>query len=235
MPNPLRIAFEDARLLILEKPVGISSAPIPSSVRGDQTMVDRALELQPKLPLPEGFEHERGLMHRLDRDTSGLLVFAKDDATYFALRSDWKTSRVEKRYRALTSQSPGEFAWPHSIQIPLGASPKSSKKMQPVRTALDRRLMTPLKAHTELLSAPQRFLGRKALHDIEIALHTGVRHQIRCHLATLGAPILGDRVYGGEPFERLCLHASYWAWTPARGPRVEVRSEPGFPWTKLTG
>lgn len=237
-PTKIRIAFEDDRLLILDKPADIDSAPLPASEHLPSTqtlsMVDHAVSIAPNLPNPEGFERERGLLHRLDRQTSGLLVFAKTEATFRALKEDWSTKRVEKRYRALCTQRPRLDSVPFSIRVPLGASPKSSKRMVPVKSALDRRLVKALEAHTEILAITPSLLGKKTVYDVEIRIHTGVRHQIRCHLQAMKSPILGDALYKGDAFERLCLHAEGWTWHPSNGDEpVAARSVLPFPWSSL--
>jgi 23S rRNA pseudouridine1911/1915/1917 synthase len=209
----LSIVFENSELLVLNKPTGIPSVPQDSTET--ETAVGLALAHDPNLQNVEGHQSlELGLLHRLDTGTSGLLVFAKTQKEFERLKQLWKNGKVEKTYRAWVSleASPNSeviqfpLPLPYKLDTPLAHDGKSSKRMRTYSSTSRSKIRgKPLAAVTHLLSIKHRL---ENLFDLEIQIETGVMHQIRCHLASEGLPILGDDLYSESPSTRLWLHAS---------------------------
>ncbi|MBC7690921.1 MAG: RluA family pseudouridine synthase [Methylotenera sp.] len=210
----LEILHEDENLLALNKDSGIPS--VPHAIHETDTAVSSALAHFPGLEQVGRRGFEPGILHRLDTGTSGVLLFAKNQPTFETLQSLWKTPRVIKTYRALVqsqSADPSPETWqlPKVIATPLAHDPKSSKKMIALsrEDSEERGLYRgkPLPALTRIRQL-SRLEGRNPdSWDLEIEIETGVMHQIRCHLASVGLPILGDSLYRGGISPRLWLHA----------------------------
>jgi 23S rRNA pseudouridine1911/1915/1917 synthase len=206
----LPVIFEDERLLVLDKESGTPS--VPHAADETETAVGSALALRPELR-DVGFGGlEPGLLHRLDTGTSGLLAFAKTTAEFHRLREAWQSGKVRKTYRARASGH-GEFpALPAELRWLLAHDEKSAKKMiafpDGIRSG-SRYRGKPLETITRLirLHGPAQGTAASALADLELEIETGVMHQIRCTLAALHWPILGDFIYGGPASSRLWLHA----------------------------
>ena len=194
---PVGIVYEDDHLVVVDKPAGLTVHPAPG--HPDGTLVNALLALVADLPGIGGVERP-GIVHRLDKDTSGLIVVAKTDAAHRSLSRQMKERSVQKSYVALTTgtmrDDDGE------IDAPIGRHPKHRKKMAVVeegRAALTRyRVM-------ERFDGPH---GRFTL--VEAHPVTGRTHQIRVHLASIGHPIVGDAVYGRRSplVPRHFLHAA---------------------------
>lgn len=195
------IAREDQDLLILDKPSGVPSMPLS----GDEldTAVNAALAHCPALATVGNSPLEPGLLHRLDTGTSGLLAFAKHRDAFARLRRAWQEGQVGKFYQALAGNTPPIGM----IELPLARVGGGAGRMLALHDGARRRKIRgkPLPARTEILDVQQDAGGCRRVF---VRLHTGVMHQIRCHLAAVGAPILGDVLYGGPPAPRLALHAS---------------------------
>lgn len=211
---PITILFENESLIAISKPSGVPS--VPHSPEETGTAVNFILQERPEL-LALSSDLNSMLLHRLDNGTSGVLLFGKTREDFETLRKTWKTSTQEKTYRAIT-QGPLNSPPPGNIAFPLGHAKKSAKRMlafhphsgSPVATQ-EKQWKKQLRGkalptHTEVLQVSNH-TGATTL-DWTLRIDTGVMHQIRCHLATLGYPILGDSVYGGRPSQRLWLHAS---------------------------
>jgi 23S rRNA pseudouridine1911/1915/1917 synthase len=196
------IVFENDELLVLNKPSGMPSLPLREGERG--TAVEEALARCPSVAGVGKAGLEPGLLHRLDTGTSGLLAFAKTQAAFERLRALWKSGEVEKTYRAIVER--GVSPLPARIETPLGRSAKSAKRMLAIlKPEHERRIRgKALPARTDIVRTESVLAGTKL--DVEVRIHTGVMHQIRCHLASAGHPIAGDPVYG-EAADRLWLHA----------------------------
>ena len=178
-PIPLSIIYEDRYLLVINKPAGLVVQPGPGHYKG--TLVHALLYYYPKLSNIGG-PNRPGIVHRLDKDTSGIMVIAKDVSMYNALIEQFKERKIEKEYLALVLGVPskGEGV----IELPLGRHPKDRKRIS-VKTKRPRVAQTSwyvkevFKNSALLLCRPR----------------TGRTHQIRVHLSAIGHPIIGDPVY----------------------------------------
>jgi 23S rRNA pseudouridine1911/1915/1917 synthase len=186
---PLAVRFEDPHLIVIDKPAGMVVHPAPGNPEG--TLVNALLaHCGPSLAGIGGVRRP-GIVHRLDKDTSGLLVAAKTDPVHRALSRDFAARRIERAYSA--------FVWgmpvPASGEIAgnIGRSPTNRKKMAVVAETRGKPAVTRYRVE-------RRFgadgIWRAAL--VECRLLTGRTHQIRVHLAHNGHPLIGDPVYGGR-------------------------------------
>ncbi len=196
-PIALDIRYEDACLLAINKPPGQVVHPAAGHFRG--TLVHGLLHYWP--PIAGVGEPERpGIVHRLDKDTSGILVVAKTPAAHARLCAQFKSRSVQKTYQALVWGEPQADAG--VLTQPIGRDPVHRKRMS-VRSLTGR----PAETHWRVV---QRFGSASLLH---LTIKTGRTHQIRVHCAALGHPVLGDTVYGGRrirkspPLPRQMLHA----------------------------
>jgi 23S rRNA pseudouridine1911/1915/1917 synthase len=211
----LELRFEDAWLLAVEKPAGMPSHPLKPGELG--TVANALVARHPECQDASEDPREGGVCHRLDVETSGVLLAARDRETWRAVREAFTARQVEKRYWALVT---GPVADEGEIDLPLRHPPRHADRMEgapdggkDARPAISR----------------FRVLGRQAdyaLLDVEIL--TGVQHQIRAHLAAIGAPLVGDTLYRGrdEPgLQRFFLHAHRLGLThPRTGARLTVES-----------
>jgi len=214
--RPLAVRYEDDRLLVVAKPAGLVVHPGPGHPTG--TLVN-ALLGRPRTSLSAGggAADRPGIVHRLDKDTSGLLLVAKDDATHLALARDLAAHRVERRYLALVQGRLPAAAG--TVDAPVGRHPRDRKRMAVV-PAGGRRAVT----HWRVLET------FPAVQLTEATLETGRTHQVRVHLASLRHPLVGDRAYGADPtlaarlgVPRPFLHAWRLAFThPGDGHRVDL-------------
>ena len=193
---PLEIVFEDDDLLVVNKPSGMVVHPAPGHTTG--TLVGALLHHCGKRLSGIGGVLRPGIVHRIDKDTGGLLVVAKNDRTHQALARDLEAHRIVREYHALVL---GGFREPSgTVDAPIGRHPTDRKRMAVVRDP-DRRARRAV-THYEVLESygPYSYLR---LH-----LETGRTHQIRVHMSSLGHPLLGDTVYGGgkTAFERRHAH-----------------------------
>jgi 23S rRNA pseudouridine1911/1915/1917 synthase len=204
------IAYEDAHLLIVDKPAGVVVHPARGHRTGTlaQALAGRAAG---------GEEPWRaGIVHRLDRDTSGLLVVAKSDPVHRALKELLSQRRLRREYRALVAGHPE--ARTGTIDAPIGRDRRDR-----VLISIDTDQPREARTHFEI----ERLLPETAL--VQIALETGRTHQIRVHMAAIGHPVCGDPQYGtaGEyGLTRQFLHAARLAFVhPVTGAELDVRSE----------
>jgi 23S rRNA pseudouridine1911/1915/1917 synthase len=206
----LRIVHLDDHLAVVDKPAGLVVHPAPS--HHGPTLVDELAQI-----LGGGADPERpGIVHRLDKETSGLLVVARDDATHAALQEQVRRREVERVYLALAG---GRIASRRgTIDAPIGRAARQRTRMA-VSGAASRQART----HFEVLEllAAETYL--------EAILETGRTHQIRAHFAAIGHPLVGDKTYGGaEKYDlgRQFLHAHRLAFAhPVSGDALEFRSE----------
>ena len=202
-----RVAYEDEHLLVVDKPAGVVVHPGAGHATG--TLV-HGLAGQ----AAGGDEERPGIVHRLDRDTSGLLVVAKSDEAYEQLQQLVRARELERGYIALVRGRPR--SWRGRIDAPIGRD-----RDDPTRQSLDTE--SPREAATSFEVA--ELLRNYAL--LNVALETGRTHQIRVHLAAIDLPVVGDPVYGvpDEALGRQFLHAAWLAFEhPLTGARLEVES-----------
>jgi 23S rRNA pseudouridine1911/1915/1917 synthase len=181
-PIPLAILHEDADVIVIDKPAGLVVHPAPGHPGG--TLVNALLHHCRDLAGIGGVLRP-GIVHRLDRGTSGVLVAAKHDAAHLALAAQFRAHTVERLYLALVRGVPGADAG--CVDRPIGRHPRDRKRMS-VRSETGR-------AATTRWRVARRF-ARAGVSLLEVRPATGRTHQIRVHLAWAGLPIVGDPVYG---------------------------------------
>jgi 23S rRNA pseudouridine1911/1915/1917 synthase len=222
---PLPIVYQDSDLIVVDKPAGMVVHPAAGHATG--TLVNALLHHVDDLS-GIGGEKRPGIVHRLDRGTSGLMVVAKHDAAHEELARQFADREVEKEYIALTW---GEVMAGRRIDAPIGRDPSNRKKMAPASA----RVRRSREAVTRIVRAEH--FGR-VLTLAHVAIHTGRTHQIRVHLSGIGHPIVGDALYGGvrrrvpgdvravTHLDRPFLHAARLAFThPGDERRMEFTSE----------
>jgi 23S rRNA pseudouridine1911/1915/1917 synthase len=218
---PLPIVYQDSELIVIDKPAGMVVHPAAGHSSG--TLVNALLHHVDDLS-GVGGEKRPGIVHRLDRGTSGLMVVAKNDAAHEELSRQFRDREVEKEYVALVW---GEVQAGRRIDAPIGRDPVNRKKM----SAKARRSR---EAVTRIVKAEKFGVVLTLAH---IAIYTGRTHQIRVHLSAIGHPIVGDPLYGGvhrrvpgdlravTHLTRPFLHAARLAFThPTEKRRMEFTS-----------
>jgi 23S rRNA pseudouridine1911/1915/1917 synthase len=208
------IRYEDEHLVVIVKPAGVVTHPTPG--RRDGTLVNRLLGMGVPLA-PAGGSLRPGIVHRLDAGTSGLMVVAKTDPAYAALRSMFRAHTVQRAYLALVRGTVGHDAF--AVDAPLGR--RAAKVV--VDATEGRRAETGFEVRERLAGATL----------LEAFPRTGRTHQIRVHLAAIGHPVLGDRAYGGRGddarrvgLDRPFLHAWRLSFAhPMGDERVEIEED----------
>ena len=216
---PLVVLYEDAHLLAIDKPPGMVVHPAPGARRG--TLVN-ALAYRLGALAGVGPADRPGIVHRLDRDTSGVLLVARTAAVLEALARQFRERAVQKRYLAIVRGRVAKASG--TVDRPIGRHPRERKRMsvhgQRARTAVTR------------WQVVERFAGTTL---VRLAPETGRTHQLRVHLAAIGHPVLGDRVYGRRRASRVAagtlecarqaLHAEELRFVhPVSGETVVVRA-----------
>jgi 23S rRNA pseudouridine1911/1915/1917 synthase len=190
---PLDLVFEDDHLIVVNKPAGL--VVHPAAGHAQNTLVNALLHHAPNMTK---LHPERpGIVHRLDRDTSGVMVVAKTETALRNLQKQFKTRSVDKTYLALVHGHPTS---PEGIiDVPLGRHPRRRQQITPLQEG------KPARTHYLVIQTFQ------AYSLLKIKPETGRTHQIRVHLAWLGIPVVGDKVYGRRksrlPLSRQFLHA----------------------------
>lgn len=222
----LHILYEDAHCAVLDKPAGLTVHPAPGLEHG--TLAHRLLHRYPELA--EMNSERPGIVHRIDKDTSGLLLVARTESARLALAEAFAARRVEKHYLALVQGLPRK---PHdSIDAPIGRHPTQKVKMAVHRGG------RPARSDYLVLHVSED----QSWSLLAVRIHTGRTHQIRVHLRHIGHPILGDPLYGPgtaacpprcrpEIFARLARRQMLHAWKlafshPASGERLEFLCPP---------
>jgi 23S rRNA pseudouridine1911/1915/1917 synthase len=213
---PVAVVYEDEALMIVDKPAGMVVHPAPGNWSG--TLVNALLGRGGSLST-EGEPERAGMVHRLDKETSGLLVVAKTDRSHRLLSAAIAARRVTRRYAVMT--------WGHlpsdslTIDKPIDRDPRDRKRMAIVIKGRP--------AKTDLIRLARFDAGEL----LRAHLHSGRTHQIRVHLASIGHPVMGDDVYGGGggrrvaglPPKRHFLHAAWLAFNhPVTGKPLDFRS-----------
>jgi len=205
---PLRIAWEDEHLLVVDKPAGVVVHPAPGHRGG--TLVHGLVGVA-----GGGEEERRGIVHRLDRDTSGLIVVAKTEDAFAGLREQVRAGALEREYLALVQGHPRSRRG--TIEAPIGRD-----RTDPLRRSLDTETPRDAVTHFQLVE----LLRSHAL--LRVRLETGRTHQIRVHLAAIELPVSGDPVYGIADdlgLSRQFLHAARLAFEhPLTAERIEAES-----------
>ena len=193
---PLAVVYEDDDVIVVNKPTGLVVHPAPG--HPDGTLVNALLHHCGDSLSGIGGEKRPGIVHRIDRDTSGLIIAAKNDAAHLALSAQLKDLSPSRTYECLVTGNMKQDSG--TVDAPIGRSSADRKKMAVVPTG--RRAVT----HWEVVA---RYPG---VTHLRCRLETGRTHQIRVHMAYIGHPILGDTVYGAKkPVPGLtgqCLHAT---------------------------
>jgi 23S rRNA pseudouridine1911/1915/1917 synthase len=211
---PFEIVYEDEHLLVVDKPAGVVTHPAPG--HHGPTLAEALA------PLAAGGEHpgRAGIVHRLDRDTSGLLVVARSDEAHAALQKMMKARQVTREYTALVEGHPDTESG--TIDAPIGRD-RANRTVMSTRTDRARNAVT----HFEVLER----LPRTTL--LRVRLETGRTHQIRAHLAAIDHPVVGDPQYGGREsgrrlgLTRQFLHASKLMFRhPFNGELLACESKP---------
>ena len=212
----LVVSYEDDEVLVVDKPAGMVVHPAPGNWSG--TLVN-ALKGRGAALSQLGGEEREGIVHRLDKETSGLLLVAKTDRAHRILGAAMAKREIVRRYAAMS--------WGHidgdavSVDKPIARDPRDRKRMAVVSTGRT--------ARTDFV----RLARFDAVDLLRAHLHTGRTHQIRVHLSSIGHPVVGDDTYGGGggrklialPAKRHFLHAAWLRFRhPASGDLVELRS-----------
>jgi 23S rRNA pseudouridine1911/1915/1917 synthase len=212
---PLTIVYEDGDVLVIDKPAGMVVHPAPGHPSG--TLANAVIAHAPGISIAGS--NRPGIVHRLDKATSGLIVVAKSDRARVSLVKQWNQRSVEKRYVALVSGvvEPDDA----TVDVPVGRDPVARNKMAAIASGRD---------------AVSRFVVRERYSDaslLDVQIETGRTHQIRVHLAFIGHPVIGDDVYnrhsgrtGGTSglVARQFLHATTLGFDLPDGRSVEFES-----------
>ena len=188
---PLEVLFEDAALILVNKPGGIPCHPLRPGEFG--TVMNAVVARFPEIKDVGDKPIEGGLIHRLDNGTSGALMIARTTDAFTILRRAIRSGAIRRKYLAMVT---GNLRAPLTMSAPIAHHPKNSRRM----LACDASDAERLSARPALTRVqPVRRIGNFTL--VEVVPTTGMRHQIRVHLAHAGFPIVGDLLYGGTPCE----------------------------------
>lgn len=190
-PIPLDVVYEDNDLAVINKPAGLVVHPGAGNESG--TLVNAILARWPQIEQMNYAPRRRGIVHRLDKDTSGLILVAKNAPTLHRLVAQFQKRTVEKTYIALLERAPRTATG--RIDVPLGRDPNNRRKRAVLREG---------RPAVSEFAVVERFEDGKTL--VHVKLLTGRTHQIRVHMAFLGTPIVGDALYG---FRKQSIHGQF--------------------------
>lgn len=227
---PLTVLFEDAHLIVIDKPAGMAAHPAPGTLDG--TLVNALLHHCGDSLSGIGGVARPGIVHRLDKDTSGVMVAAKTDAAHRGLSALFAAHDIERAYLALTRGAPRPLA--DTVTTRIGRSPHDRQRMAVLRSG-GREATTHYVTERSFGPAERPVAAR-----VRCRLETGRTHQLRVHLAHRGAPCLGDPTYGSGPpaaavraavaeagLTRQALHAAVLGFAhPITGERLRFETEP---------
>lgn len=212
----LKVLYEDKHLAVIEKPAGMVVHPGAGTAGG--TLVNALLARYPEIAQLDGEEQRQGIVHRLDKDTSGLMVIARTQTALAHLMKQFQNRNVQKAYIALLERTPQTATG--RIEAPIARDPQQRKRMAVVRDGKP--------AITEFTIIDTEFRENQAL--VELNILTGRTHQIRVHMAFIGCPVVGDTIYGFRKqrvgMKRHFLHAAKLAFKhPQTGETLAFTSE----------
>lgn len=212
---PLKVLYEDAALVFVDKPAGRPSHPLRPGETG--TVANALVARYPECAQASEDPREGGLCHRLDIETSGVLLAARTREAWRRMRSAFGGREVDKRYLALVT---GPLAEEGEIELPLRHHPRHPDRVEPA---------LPGEEGARPAHSLFKVLARTGDYSlVEVRILTGVLHQVRAHLAGVGAPLVGDALYGGreEPgLSRFFLHAQALGFThPVTGKKLHIES-----------
>ena len=211
--TPLKVLYNDHGLLIIDKPAGLTVHP-GAGFKGE-TLASALLYLFKDIAIV-GEEHRPGIVHRLDKDTSGVILVAKTPAMYEFLKDAFAERKIKKEYIALVA---GKVEKQHGfIESPIGRSKTDFRKYTAKNPVESKESLTEYK----VLEYLHDETGVDVYTLVMVKLHTGRTHQIRVHFASLGHPLVGDQLYGNKKTERADLHRQF-----LHAKRIEVRLPDG--------
>tara|TARA_B100001750_G_scaffold108724_2_gene85929 strand:- start:608 stop:1564 length:957 start_codon:yes stop_codon:yes gene_type:complete len=219
----LTIVHEDDHLVVVDKAAGLPCHPLRPDETG--TVVNALVARYPEMRGVGRAVREAGLLHRLDNDTSGLLMAARTAVGFTHYATELTERRVDKRYLALTS---GFVHAPAFIDWPIAHDRADRRRMVVCERPEDADRMGARPASTEVLAA--ELVGSGGFSRVEVRAKSARRHQVRAHLAALGHPLVGDELYGGANLPGLTrhfLHASRIVVGSLDGERLDLRSDLG--------
>jgi len=193
----IEVLLDKHGYVVVDKPAGVPSHPLKKGELG--TLAGALVARYPEMRGVGYRNREPGILHRLDTDTSGVMLAARNQATFQALRKQLRAGEIEKKYLA---RCQGVVAAPQVIETPIANDPRDRRK---VRACVDPREIKRLHAQpatTEVLASTPAEHGSL----VELRANNARRHQIRVHLASIGHPLLGDALYGGPTLEGLGHH-----------------------------
>lgn len=206
---PIEILYEDGDIIVINKPSGMVVHPGAGVEK--RTLVNALLFHRSEIA-NVGSDKRPGIVHRLDKETSGVMVVAKNDFAYHFLQKEFKERRVKKEYIAIVKCNLKKTKG--VIELPIGRDKKDRKK-------ISRRTTKPREAITEF----ELIREKGNLKILSVRPRTGRTHQIRVHLKSIGCPILGDKKYGGSPHKRLALHSYSLSFIhPSKGKEINFVS-----------
>jgi 23S rRNA pseudouridine1911/1915/1917 synthase len=211
----LDVIYEDEHIIAINKPAGMVVHPAPGHRTG--TLVNALLHYAPDVSMAGS--QRPGIVHRLDRDTSGLIVIGRTDAGRLALLEQWAERTVTKDYEAIIRGVPPEQEF--AIDAPIGRDPTQRKRMAVIQSGKDAQTYVTVRELSQIASF------------VDVRIETGRTHQIRVHMAYTGFPIVGDRVYnrfrgttGGDSqvADRQMLHAGRLVFRNISGKVIDLQA-----------